>query len=147
MELHPHRVVRIDARRCEPVGFAGVDATAGGPQPGPVVGESKERATQGGNDRADAVVDRIHAVDDRPVVARVAMVVGHTARSDLPVAAHADELAIEAEEPLVGALDRSFDLAAGLDARPYAVQIAPDRCEPEALGDTRHQPRFLDAHH
>ena len=80
-------------------------------QTGAVAAEPDHEPAQGRDDRADPVVDRVDAVDDRPVVGRVAVVVGDASGPDLPVVAHADQLAVEPEESLVGTLYRRFELA------------------------------------
>ena len=71
VQLHPDRVVRVDPRRREPLGLAVVDArrarrAAAGGTP---ANRSTARPSRG-HDGRDPFVERVEAVEHRPVVAR-----------------------------------------------------------------------------
>src|SRR5205085_11783578 len=123
VELHPHRVVRVDAGRREPLVVAVFDALARGAQPASVAAESIEVARDARDERAHAVVDRREAVEDRPVVLGILVIVGRAARPHLPIAAEPEQLRVEDQESLVRTLDRRLELAAGFDARPCGMGL------------------------
>ena len=78
---------------------AGFDSAAGGTELRPVAGEVGDGGAQSPNDGADPIVDGCKAVDHRPVVLGVTVIVGDPAGADLPVVTYPDELGIEWKEP------------------------------------------------
>ena len=61
--------------------------------------------------------------------------------ASLPIAAEPEQLRVEDQESLVRTLDRRLELAAGFDARPCGMGLAPGRRDPYAALDARDQPR------
>lgn len=118
MQLHPDRVVRVEPRRREPFGLALVDARQRGAQPGTVRGEAIDRATDTRRDGPDPLVERVQAIDHRPVVAPVAVIVGTAPGLYLPVVADAQQLTVQRQEAFVRPLRDALLVPAGGQAGP-----------------------------
>ena len=129
MQLHPHRVVRVEPGRGEPLGLSGLDVRQRRPEARTVGREAIDGAPEAGCDGRDALVERVQAIEHRPVVARVAVIVGNAARPHLPVAADAQQLSVQGQETLVRPARDAFVLSAGGQARPRCV------CHPANGGD------------
>src|SRR5262245_27652227 len=146
VQLHPHGVVGVEARRAQPLGVARVDASERGLQSGPVGREALDAATETRRDGTDTFVDRVQPIEHRPVVARVTVVVRNATGPELPVGADADELAVQREEPLVGAPREVLVLAARGQSRPRRVRRPTNGCDPNAAGAAR-DVTLADQHH
>jgi hypothetical protein len=101
VQLHPYRVVRVEPGRGEPLRLAVVDACQRRPEPRTVCGEAIDRSAEARRDGPDPLVERMQAIEHRPVVARVAVIVGNAARPHLPVVTDAQQLTVQGKEALI----------------------------------------------
>ena len=105
VQLHPDRVVRVDAGRREPLVLALVDPLSA--RRAVAARYASKRATcpcrRAGRPGATRSSSGAQPVDHRPVVRGVAVVVGHAAGPHLPVVADPEQLDVERQEALVAA--------------------------------------------
>ena len=95
------------------------------------------------SDGRGPLVERAQAVDHRPVVPHVGVVVGHVARPHLPVVTHAEELDVQRQEPLVAARDRDSRSRCRRLARAHrSCTTRPSPVIRYAARTGRHEPGF-----